>query len=131
MNFCLAKLWCVASMVAIVVKEANEGGLVVAESKEHALGGTKTGEAMKECVSFGDAAVEAEVPLLLFLDLDLLRAFGREMESEEPREECVSFGGRLEEALVFAAGCRGAYVMSSLVLILLIVGSWFLATAAI
>ena len=86
---------------------------------------------MKECVSFGDAAVEAEVPLLLFLDLDLLRAFGREMESEEPREECVSFGGRLEEALVFAAGCRGAYVMSSLVLILLIVGSWFLATAAI
>ena len=107
------------------------GGVVVAESKEHALGGTKTGEAMKDCVSFGDAAVEAEVPLLLFLDLDLLRVFGEEMESEEPREECVSLGGRLEEALVFAAGCQGAYVMSSLVLILLIVGSWFLATAAI
>ena len=84
-----------------------------------------------ECVSFGDAAVEAEVPLSLFLDLDLLRAFGREMESEEPREECILFGGRLEEALVFAAGCRGAYVMSSLVLIFLIVGYWFLATAAI
>ena len=131
MNYFLAKLWCVASMVLIVVEEANGGGLVVAESKEHALGGTKTGEAMKECVSFGDAAVEAGVPLLLFLDLDLLRAFGREMESEGPREECVSLGGRLEEALVFAAGCRGAYVMSSLVLILLIVGSWFLATAAI
>ena len=56
---------------------------------------------MEECVSFGDAAVEAEVPLLLFLELDLLKAFGREMESEEPREECVSFGGRLGEALVF------------------------------
>ena len=103
------------------------GGLVVAESEERALGRTKTGEAMEECVSFGDAAVEAEVPLFLFLDLDLLRAFGREMESEEPREQCVSFGGRLEEALVFAAGCRGAYVMSSFVLVLLIVGYWFLA----
>ena len=53
------------------------------------------------------------------------------MESEGPMEEGISFDGRLEEALVFAAGCRGAYVMSSLVLILLIVGSWFLATAAI
>ena len=53
------------------------------------------------------------------------------MESAEPREECVSFGCRLEEALVFAAGCRGAYVMSSLVFIFLIVGYWFLATAAI
>ena len=78
-----------------------------------------------------EAAEEAEVPLLLFLVLGLLRAFGREMESEEPREECVLFDGRLEEALVFAAGCRGAYVMSSLVLIFLIVGSWFLSTAAI
>ena len=107
------------------------GGVVVAESEERALGRTETGEAMEECVSFGDAAREAGVPLLLFLDLDLLRAFGKEIESEEPREECVSFGGRLEEALVFAAGCRGAYVMSSLVLILLIVGYWFLATAAI
>ena len=131
MNYFLAKLWCVASVVLIVVEEAKEGGLVAAESEERALVRPKTGEALKECVSFGDAAVEAEVPLLLFLDLDLLRAFGREMESEGPREECVSLGGRLEEALVFAAGCRGAYVMSSLVLILLIVGSWFLATAAI
>ena len=105
--------------------------MVVAESEERALERTKTGEVMEECVSFGDAAVEAEVPLLLFLELDLLRAFGKEMESKEPREECVSFVGRLEEALVFAAGCREAYVMSSLVLILLIVGYWFLATAAI
>ena len=108
-----------------------EGGVVVAEPEERALGRTRTGEAMEECVSFGDAAVEAEVPLFLLLELDLLRTFGKEMESEEPREECVSFGGRLEEALVFAAGCLGAYVMSSLVLIFLIVGSWFLATAAI
>ena len=131
MNFCLAKLWCVASMVAIVVEEAKEGGVVVAESEECALGRTKTVEAMEECVPFGDAAVEAEVPLLLFLEFDLLRAFGKEMESEGPREECVSFDGRLEEALFFAAGCRGAYVMSSLVLIFLVVGYWFLATAAI
>ena len=130
-NFGLAKLWCVALMVAIVVEEATEGGLVVAESEERAFGRPKTGEAMEKCVSFGDAAVEAEVPLLLFFELDLLRAFGKEMDSEEPREECVSLGGRLEEALVFTAGCRGAYVMSSLVLILLIVGSWFMATAAI
>ena len=63
MNCCLAKLWCVATMVAIVMREARAEGLVVAESEEHTLGGTKTGEAMKECVSFGDAAVEAEVPL--------------------------------------------------------------------
>ena len=103
----------------------------MAEPEERALGRTRTGEAMEECVSFGDAAGEAKVPLLLFLDLDLLRAFEREMESEELRKECVSFCGRLEEALVFAAGCRGAYVMSSLVLIFLIVGYWFLATAAI
>ena len=95
--------------------------LVVAESKESALGRPKTGEAMEKCMSFGDAAVEAEVPLLLFLELGLLKAFGREMESEEPREECVSFDGRLKAALVFAAGCRGACVMSSLVLIFLIV----------
>ena len=33
-------------------------------------------------MSFGDAAVGAKVPLLLFLDLDLLRAFEREMKSE-------------------------------------------------
>ena len=130
MNFCLAKLGCVASMVAIVVEGAKEGGVVVAEPEERALGRPETGEAMEECVSFGDAAVEAEVPLLLFLEFDLLRAFGREIESEEPREECISFGGRLEEALVFAAGCRGAYLMSSLVLIVLIIGYWFLATAA-
>ena len=107
------------------------GGVVVAETEERALGRTKTGEAMKECVSFGDAAVEAEAPFSLFLELDLVRAFGREMESEELREECISFGGGLKGALVFAAGCRGAYVMSSLVLIFLIVGYWFLATAAI
>ena len=100
-------------MVAIVVKEAKEGGLVVAESEERALGKTRTGEAMKECVSFGDAAVEAEVPLLLFLELDLLEAFGKEMESEEPREECISFVGRLGEALVLTAGRRGQEPISN------------------
>ena len=83
-----------------------EGGLVVAESEERALGRTRTGEAMEGCVPFGDAAVGAKVPLLLFLELDLLKAFGRGMESEEPREEYVSFDGRLKEALVFATGCR-------------------------
>ena len=71
------------------------------------------------------------MPLLLFLDLGLLMAFGQEMESEGPREECISLVGRLVEALVFSSGCRGAYVMRSLVLLLLIVGSCFLATAAI
>ena len=47
-----------------------------------------------------EAAEEAEVPLLLFLVLVLLRAFGRGAESEEPGEKCVSVGGRLNEALV-------------------------------
>ena len=118
-------------MVLIVVEETNGGGLVVAELKEPALGGRKAVWAMTEFLSFRDAVVEAWMPLLFFLDLNLLRAFGREMESEGPREGCVLLGGRLEEALIFAAVCRGAYVMSLLVLILLIVGSWFLATAAI
>ena len=131
MYYFLARLWCVVSMVLIVVEETNGGGLVVAELKEPALGGTKAEGAMRECVSFGDAVVEAGVPLLLFLDLGLLRAFGREMESEGPREECISLVGRLVEALVFPSGCHGAYVMRSLVLLLLIVGSCFLATAAI
>ena len=38
------------------------------------------------------AAEEAKVPLLLFLVLILLRAFGRGAESEEPGEKCVSVG---------------------------------------
>ena len=46
MYYFLAKLWCVVSMVLIVVKEANVGGLVVAELKDPALGGTKTVGAM-------------------------------------------------------------------------------------
>ena len=41
-------------------------------------------------MSFGDAVVEAGVPLLLFLDLGLLRAFEQELESEGRREECIS-----------------------------------------
>ena len=69
-------------MVLIVVEEANGGGLVVAELKDPVLGGPKTVVAIRSCVSFGDALVKAGVPLLLFLDLVLLRAFGRELESE-------------------------------------------------
>ena len=42
MYYFLAKLWCVASMVLIVVEEANGGELVVAELKDPVLGGTKT-----------------------------------------------------------------------------------------
>ena len=34
--------------------------------------------------------MEAEVPLLLFLDLGLLWAFGQELESERSEGECVS-----------------------------------------
>ena len=41
-------------------------------------------------MSFGDALVEAGVPLLLFLDLGLLRAFEQELESERTGEKCVS-----------------------------------------
>ena len=64
MNFCLAKLGCVALMVAIVLEGAKEGSVVVAESEERALGRTETGEAMEECVSFGDRLTEV---LLVFL----------------------------------------------------------------
>ena len=131
MYYFLVKLWCVVSMVLIVIEETNREGLVVSELKEPGLGGTKTVGAIRSCVSFGDALVEAGVLLLFFLDLGLLRAFGQEMESEGPREECMSLVGRLEEALFFSTGCWGAYVMSSLVLILLTFGSWFLATADI
>ena len=63
MYYFLAKLWCVVSMVLIVV-EANGGGLVVAELKDPVLGGTKPVGAIGSCVSFGVALVEAGVPLL-------------------------------------------------------------------
>ena len=69
-----------------------------------------------------EAAEEAEVPLLLFLVLVLLRAFGRGAKSGEPGEKCVSVGGRLNEALVFDDGCREECGVSSLVLVLLVVG---------
>ena len=46
-------------MVLIVVEEANGGGLVVAEMRGPALGGTKVERAMREYVSFGDAVEEA------------------------------------------------------------------------
>ena len=68
------------------------------------------------------AAEEAVVPLLLFLVLGLLRAFGRGAESGGAGEKCVSVEGRLNEALVFDDGCRGAYGVASLLLFLLLVG---------
>ena len=34
--------------------------------------------------------VEAGEPFMLFLDLGLFRTFRQELESEEPREECIS-----------------------------------------
>ena len=69
-----------------------------------------------------EAAEDAEVPLLLFFVLSLLMAFGRGAESGEEGEKCSSVGGRLNEALVFDDGCRGACGVSSLVLVLLVVG---------
>ena len=59
MYYFLAKLWCVVSMVLIVVEEANGGGLVVAELREPVFERTKADRAMREYVSFGDAVVGA------------------------------------------------------------------------
>ena len=90
----LARLWNVVSMVLIVVGETTVRGLVVVEVRELVSEGTKADRAMREYVSFGDDVeealateailflLEAEVLLLLFLVLDLLRAFGQELESE-------------------------------------------------
>ena len=50
------------------------------------------------------ATEEAGLTLLLFLVLGLLRACGREAESGEEGEKCVSICGRLNEALVFVGG---------------------------
>ena len=47
MHYFLAKLWCVVSMVLIVVEETKGGGLIVAELKDPALGGTKSVGAMR------------------------------------------------------------------------------------
>ena len=81
-------------MVLIVVEETPVRELVVAEVREPVFEGTKADRAMREYVSFGDGVeealateaisflLEAEVPLLLFLVLDLSRAFGQELESE-------------------------------------------------
>ena len=65
--------------------------------------------------------------LLLVLHLSpssryYLGAFRRGSESEEPGEKCVSVGGRLNKALVFDDGCREECGVSSLVLVLLVVG---------
>ena len=69
-----------------------------------------------------EAAEEAEVPLLLFLVLVLLRALGRGAKSGEQGEKCGLVGGRLYEALVFNDSCREECGVSSLVLVLLVVG---------
>ena len=61
-------------MVLIVVEEANGGGLVVAELNDPVLGGTKTVGAIRSCVSFGDALVEAGVLLLFCVFLVILVA---------------------------------------------------------
>ena len=82
------------------------------------LGEGQVGQAMVGV----EAAEEAEVPLLLFLVLVLLRAFGRGAESEEQREKFVLVGGQLNEALVFDDGCLEECGVSSLVLVLLVVG---------
>ena len=97
-------------MVAIVVEGAKEGGLVVAESEERAFGRPKTGEAMEKCVSFEDAVVEAGVPLLLFLDLGLLSAFGQELESGGPREECISLVVTSLSSLAYLLGVKALRV---------------------
>ena len=60
-----------------------------------------------------EAAEEAELPLLLFLVLGLLRVIERGAESEEQGEKCVLVGGRLNEALVFDDGCQGECGVSS------------------
>ena len=68
------------------------------------------------------AAEEAGVRLLLFLVLGMLRACNRGAESRERRGKCVSICGRLNEALVFVGGWRGACGMRTWVLISLLVG---------
>ena len=90
--FCfLAGLWNVVSMVLVLVEETTVRELVVAEVREPVFEGTRSDRAMREYVSFEDGVeaalateaisfvLEAEVPLLLFLVLALLRAFGQEL----------------------------------------------------
>ena len=56
-----------------------------------------------------EAADEVEVPLLLFLVLVLLRAFGRGAESEEPGEKYVLVGNQLS-GLAREAGAGGRWL---------------------
>ena len=68
--------------------------LVEAEVGEPVFEGTRADRAMRDYVSYGDGVeealsteaisfvLEAEVPLLLSLVLDLLSVFGQELESE-------------------------------------------------
>ena len=94
MFYFLAGLWNVVLMVLIVVGETSVRELVVAEVREPVFEGTKADRAMREYVPFQNDVegalateaisflLEAEVLLLLFLVLDLLWAFGQELESE-------------------------------------------------
>ena len=52
------------------------------------------------------AAEEVWVPVLIFLVYALLKVYGREAEAVREGERCVSFRGRLVEALVCADVCR-------------------------
>ena len=52
------------------------------------------------------AAEEVWVPVLIFLFHALLKVYGRDAEAVGGGEGCVSFGGRLVEALVCADFCR-------------------------
>ena len=54
-------------MVLIVVEETNGGGLVAAEMREPALGGTKAERAMRGYVSFGDAVEALATEAISFL----------------------------------------------------------------
>ena len=52
------------------------------------------------------AAKEVWVPVLISLVHAMLKVYGREAEAVREGERCVSFGGRLVEALVCADVCR-------------------------
>ena len=57
-------------------------------------------------------AEEVWVPVLIFLVYAMLKVYGREAAAVREGEECVSFGGRLTEALVCHDGFRGTCEVS-------------------
>ena len=98
------------SVVLFVLGETNKGGLVVEGLKEPALVGMWTVGAIRSCVSSEDALLEAGVSLLLFLDLGLLSAFGQELESGGPREECISLVVTSLSSLAYLLGVKALRV---------------------